>query len=85
MLPLLRLPFSPVSGLHSPRVPPSASLCSRGPGAFVLQKSWHRQRIYFAKGPRPSCAQGIQLWREQTIHNPRFNRPRSDPESRVIE
>jgi hypothetical protein len=37
MLTLLRLPFLPVSGLHSIRVPPSASLCSRRPGAFFLR------------------------------------------------
>jgi hypothetical protein len=36
MLTLLRLPFLPVSVLHSVHVPPSASLCSRGPGAFLL-------------------------------------------------
>jgi hypothetical protein len=63
MLTLLRLPFSPVSALHSPvcRLRRRYAHADRVPSSFRI--GWLRQRFYFAEGLRSSRAQGIQTLR----------------------
>jgi hypothetical protein len=79
MLTLLRLPFSPVSALHSPvcRLRRRYAHADRVPSSFRI--GWLRQRFYFAEGLRSSRAQGIQTLRAASACLPLVRVARADP------